>query len=225
MCGRYSLIADIRELQAYFGFTADELDVPPRYNIAPTQRSLTLVAEGDERRGELMRWGLVPSWAKDVSIGSRMINARAETVAEKPSFRSAFRRRRCLAPADGYYEWTRAGRAKRPMRIVARSGEPMAFAGLWEAWRGPDDVWVRSFTVITTEASEDIRPIHHRMPAILPPEAQRLWLDVEADAEALHSVLTPYEAGQLEAYEVSTLVNSYANDVPEVVARVEGLFG
>ena len=224
MCGRYSLIADIRELQAYFGFVADELDVPPRYNIAPTQKALTLVDEGDSRRATQMRWGLVPSWAKDISIGSRMINARAETVAEKPSFRSAFRRRRCLVLADGYYEWTRSGRAKRPMRIVMRSGEPFAFAGLWEVWRGPDDNLVRSFTVITTEASEHVRPIHHRMPAILPGDAQAAWLDEGADPDALHSLLTPYEDDGLEAYEVSTLVNSYANDGPEVVARAPSPF-
>ena len=224
MCGRYSRIADIRELQAYFGFVADELDAPPRYNIAPTQKALTLVAEGDARRATHMRWGLVPSWAKETSIGSRMINARAETVAEKPSFRTAFRRRRCLVLADGYYEWTRSGRAKRPMRIVMRSGEPFAFAGLWETWRGPDDNLLWSFTVITTEANEHVRPIHHRMPVILPGNAHAEWLDEGADPDALHGLLVPYGDCDLEAYEVSTLVNSYANDGPEVVARAPSPF-
>ena len=224
MCGRYSLIADIRELQAYFGFVADELDVPPRYNIAPTQRALTLVDDDGARRATHMRWGLVPSWAKDISIGSRMINARAETVAEKPSFRTAFRRRRCLVLADGYYEWARSGRAKRPMRIVMRSGEPFAFAGLWETWRGPDDNLLWSFTVITTAANEHVRPIHHRMPVILPGNAQAAWLDEGADPDALHGLLVPYGDCDLEAYEVSTLVNSYANDGPEVVARAPSPF-
>ena len=219
MCGRYSLIADIRELAAYFGFVAEEVDAGPRYNIAPTQRALTLVAEDGALRPVMMRWGLIPSWAKDAKIGSRTINARAETVAERPSFRSAFRRRRCLVPADGYYEWTGSGRAKRPMRIVMRAGTPFAMAGLWESWRDIDGVTIRSFSVITTEANDALRPIHHRMPVILSADARHSWLH-DSDPVSLHRLLAPCQPDDLEAYEVSTLVNSYANDGPELIARV-----
>ena len=221
MCGRYTLIADMRELQAYFGFVPDEsLNLAPRYNVAPTQRALTLTADGGgATRPALMRWGLIPSWAKDESIGRHTINARAETVSDKPSFRAAFRRRRCLAPADGWYEWRRAGSQKRPMRIAMRSGAPFAFAGLWETWRAPGGAPVRSFTIITTEANEQLRRIHHRMPVILPPESHHEWLNENADTASLHRLLLPYAGDDLDAYEVSTLVNSYANDGPEVIAR------
>ena len=137
MCGRYSLIADLGELARQFEFDGDWLTFESAYNIAPTQEVLTVVG-GETRRGGFMRWGLIPHWAKNASIGSRMINARAETVAEKPAFRDALRRRRCLVLADGFYEWQRTGGAKRPMRIVMRSGEPFAFAGLWSVWRDPE---------------------------------------------------------------------------------------
>ena len=220
MCGRYSLIADLGELAPRFESDGNWLNLKSSYNVAPTQEVLTVVG-GESRRAGYMRWGLIPSWAKDPSIGSRMINARAETVAEKPAFRTALRRRRCLVLADGFYEWQRVGRAKRPMRVVMRSGEPFAFAGLWETWRDPEGKIVPSCTIITTEANDLLRPIQGRMPVILSRDDEDFWLDGgESDPTALADVLKPYPADAMEAYEVSSLVNSYVNDGPEVIEPV-----
>ncbi len=197
-----------------------ELTHAPRYNIAPTQMALA-VTNGSERRGSYMRWGLIPSWAKSASVGSRMINARAEMVAERPSFRTALQRRRCLVLADGFYEWKGKGSGKRPMRIVMASGEPFAFAGLWDAWRDPKGEVLRSCTIITTSANELLSPIHDRMPVILPRELESLWLDHDIrDYAALGGILTPYITDEMEAYEVSSLVNSPANNGPEMVVPV-----
>ena len=220
MCGRYSLIADIGELAGRFEFDGDWLTFESAYNIAPTQEVLTVVG-GESRRGGFMRWGLIPHWAKSASIGSRMINARAETVAEKPAFRDALRRRRCLVLADGFYEWQRTGGAKRPMRIVMQSGEPFAFAGLWSMWRDPDGNRVPSCAIITTAANELLKPIHDRMPVILSREMEEFWLDRSIDDPgSLGSVLTSYSAEAMDAYEVSALVNSPSNDGPEVIVAV-----
>ena len=221
MCGRYSLVMDLSVLAQRFEFDDAELSADPAYNIAPTQQALT-VREGEEgRTAAFMRWGLIPSWAKDASIGARMINARAEAVAEKPAFRTALRRRRCLVLADGFYEWQKAGKARRPMRIVLKTGEPFAFAGLWEEWRNPDGVLVPSCTIITTISNELLTPIHHRMPVILSRDAEPLWLDASVgDPGLLTHLLRPYPAAAMDAYEVSPLVNSAANNNPEVLARV-----
>ena len=168
-----------------------------------------------------MRWGLIPSWAKDPSIRSRMINARAETVAEKPTFRTALRRRRCLVLADGFYEWQRVGAGRRPMRVVMRSGEPFAFAGLWETWRNPDGRVAPSCTIITTEANELLRPIHYRMPVIPLRGSEGFWLDRNVkDPAVLGNVLNPYPTDAMAAHQVSSLVNSYANDGPGVIEPV-----
>ena len=219
MCGRFSLIADLWELALRFKFDADGLTVKSAYNLAPTQDVLTVVG-GDTKQGMFMRWGLIPHWARDTSLGSRMYNARAETVAEKPSFREALRRKRCLVLADGFYEWQRTGAAKRPMRAVMRSGEPFAFAGLWSTWRGLNGDRISSCSIITTVANDLLRPIHDRMPVILPEEQEEFWLDASIeDSGALTSVLTPYPAHAMEMYEVSALVNSTSNDGPEVIAR------
>ena len=219
MCGRYSLILTIGELQNRFEFDGERLGYVPTSNIASTQNVLTVVG-GESRRGGYMRWGLIPSWAKDKSIGSRMINARAETVAEKPSFRSALRRRRCLVLADGFYEWQRVGKSKKPMRVVMRSEEPFAFAGLWETWRDPEGTVIPSCTIITTTPNDLLRLIHNRMPVILPREIEDFWLDDSVDdPAALTSVLIPYPADAMEAYEVSSLVNSVANKGPELTDR------
>ena len=220
MCGRYSLIADLGELAQRFEFNGDRLTFEPAYNVAPTQQVLTVVG-GDTRRGGFMRWGLIPHWAKNASIGGRMINARAETVAEKPAFRDALRRRRCLVLADGFYEWQRSGTARRPMRVVMRTGEPFTFAGLWSMWRDPDGNRVPSCAIITTAANELLRPIHDRMPVVLPKELEEFWLDASVeDAPTLTGIMASCPAGAMEAFEVSRLVNSVANDVPEVVAPV-----
>ena len=221
MCGRYSLIADLGELSERYEFDGDRLALEPAYNVAPTQDVLTVVG-GETRRGGFMRWGLIPWWAKNASIGSRLINARAETVSEKPAFRDALRRRRCLVLADGFYEWQRTGSARKPMRVVMRSREPFAFAGLWSVWRDPDGNRIPSCAIITTTANDLLRPVHDRMPVVLPRELEDLWLDRSIDDPgALGSVLTPYLDGAMEAYEVSTLVNSAANDGPEVIEAVE----
>ena len=220
MCGRYSLIADLGELARRFEFEGDWLDFESSFNVAPTQQVLTVVG-GDERRAGFMRWGLVPHWSKDLKIGSRMINARAETVAEKPSFRSSLRRRRCLVLADGFYEWQRNGEAKRPMRIVMRSGEPFAFAGIWSVWKDAEGNRIPTCAIITTTANDTLRPIHERMPVVLPRDSESFWLDPALeDPAAITSVLTPAANDAMEAFEVSTLVNKVANNRPEVTQAV-----
>ena len=221
MCGRYSLVASIAELEGRFGFDGADVAYSPSYNVAPTQGVLTVVAESDARRAVRMRWGLIPSWAREASIGSRMINARAETVAEKPSFRTALRRRRCLVLADGFYEWRRTSAGKRPMRITMASGEPFAFAGLWDTWRGPQDEAVTSCTIITTGANDLLRPIHDRMPVILQREREDLWLDHDVrEPNVLRELLIPYNPDSMKAYEVSTLVNFAVNNGPELIEPI-----
>ena len=223
MCGQYSLVMDLSVLAQRFEFDDAGLSAEPAYNIAPTQQALTVREGGNGREAAFMRWGLIPSWAKDASIGARMINARAETVAEKPAFRTALRRRRCLVLADGFYEWQRVegSKAKRPMRIVLKTGEPFAFAGLWEEWRNPEGIPIQSCTIITTAPNELLAPIHDRMPVILSRDAEPLWLDVSiGDPGLLANVLRPYPCDAMDAYEVSPLVNSATNDTPEVLARV-----
>ncbi len=232
MCGRFTLIAwdevEQRFLPAGSGmemirerFAESGAWAGPRYNIAPTQDVLAITGDGHQNRDHLMRWGLVPSWAKDISIGNRMINARAETLAERPSFRAAFRRRRCLVVADSFYEWRRDGRRRIPMRIGLESGELFAFAGLWESWTSPEGGRILSCAIITTAANEFVVPIHDRMPVILAREFESAWLDPEIeDAEALSELLTPYPSDLMSAYEVSSVVNSAANDVPECIVPV-----
>ena len=235
MCGRFTLIAwdeiEGRFLPASSGmdmvrerFAESGMDTAPRYNIAPTQDVITITSDGETNVAQSMRWGLVPSWAKDISIGNRMINARAETLAERPSFRSAFRRRRCLVVADSFYEWKRDRRSRTPMRISLESGELFGFAGLWESWTSPEGHRILSCTIVTTAANEFIKPIHDRMPVILSPDAEPMWLDPDVqDTDALSELLTPYPSDLMSAYEVSSVVNSAANDVPECIAPVQRL--
>ncbi|MFH0793003.1 MAG: SOS response-associated peptidase, partial [bacterium] len=179
MCGRYSQTAPLDVVMKRFEIAAggDE-SLSPRYNLAPTQDApVVVIVQEQGRRLKMMRWGLVPSWAKDCSIGNKLINARGETILEKTSFKRAFQRRRCLVVADGFYEWKRAGGRKQPMRIVMRDRQPFGMAGLWEAWRSPEGESVESFTIITTEANEMIRGIHNRMPVILKRGDEGMWLD------------------------------------------------
>ena len=219
MCGRYTLESDMEFLQQRFKFAASDLEFKPRYNIAPTQDVLTVSSNG-ERHGQFMRWGLVPFWAKDLKIGYRMINAKSETLAEKASFRNAFKRRRCLVLADGFFEWRKDSKEKIPTYIFLKSKEPFAFAGLWETWKSPDGKLVHSCTIITTTPNAVMEPIHNRMPVILPREAEGLWLAPgQVQISALKALLVPYPAADMEAYEVSALVNSPNNDTPDVIAR------
>lgn len=221
MCGRFTLSKEVEELQGRFEFDTNGLSHPPSYNIAPTQMALA-VTNGNGRRASRMRWGLIPPWAKSTSGASRMINARAETVAERPAFRSAFRRRRCLVLADGYYEWQRNGKSRTPFRITIASGEPFAFAGLWETWRDPTGEPVTSCAIITTSANNLLNPIHDRMPVILPRRLEALWLDHNVqDPGLLGSALVPYPDDVMRAYEVSPLVNSVRNNGPELAASLQ----
>ena len=214
MCGRYTLIADLGDLAQRFEFDGSDFSYDPGYNIAPTESVLT-VRNVEGREAAFMRWGLVPFWAKDPKIGARMINARAETVAEKSAFRNALKKHRCLVLADGYYEWQKTPVGKRPFRIVMRSGEPFAMAGLWETWKNPQGNVVTSCTIITTASNDFLIPIHNRMPVILPREKEELWLEPDNDdAAVLAGILTPYSDEGMDAYEVSTMVNYARNDGP-----------
>lgn len=222
MCGRYSLTVDLDVLEERFAFQGGvTMQLPKKYNVAPTQEVLTVVNDGSDNQAELMTWGLIPFWTKVPKFGARMINARAETVAEKSAFRESFSKRRCLVIADGFYEWKKTPEGKVPMRFVLKSGEPFGFAGLWAAWTSPEGRSVKSCVVITTEANSLMEPIHNRMPVILPRETERDWLDdTNADTGELREMLVPYTASEMEAYQVSTLVNSWGNEFPDVIARV-----
>ena len=219
MCGRYTLRHTTQQIVARFAVT-DVVDATfaemradaPRYNIAPTQ-PIAVVTENSPRALQMMRWGLVPSWAKDPSIGSRLLNARAETLIEKPSFRTALSRRRCIIPADGFYEWKKAGKIKQPLRIRRKDDELFAFAGLWDEWQSPDGSPLRTCTIITVGANSVLADIHDRMPAMLRPEDEAAWLDGSTSAvPELLSLLAPYPDDEIEAYPVSLAVNSVAND-------------
>jgi putative SOS response-associated peptidase YedK len=226
MCGRYTLITDVSKLAEEFEADLDAgLELKPRYNIAPSQMIPVVTGEDGHRRLTVMHWGLVPFWAKEKSIGYKMINARSETVAEKPSFKQAFLKRRCLILADGFYEWKKEGTVKTPMWIHLKSGEPFAFAGLWETWQPPEKKGelLHSTTIITTEANEFMKPIHDRMPVILPKQVASTWLDEKIkDPAALEKLLIPLPSEKLTAHPVSKLVNSPANDRPECVESVSG---
>ena len=217
MCGRFTLTTNLGAIANRFGVARFLEEVGPRYNIAPMQTVIVVNDEGTRHLTQ-MRWGLIPSWAKDPTIGNRMINARAETAATKPAFRVALRKRRCLVVADGFYEWQQRGRTKQPFRIVLKNGEPFGFAGLWETWTSPEGEQMRTCTIITTEANDLLKPIHDRMPVILTREAEGLWLDPTIQEPAkLLPLLTPYPAKDMEAYPVSSRVNNPAHDGPECI--------
>ena len=217
MCGRYTLITNIDRIAEAFG-VAPTLEAQPRYNIAPTQEIVTIVNNGNPHLS-LLRWGLIPAWAKDGSIGSRMINARAETLAEKPSFRNLLRSRRCLVVADGFYEWQGEGKNKTPMYITLQDGQPFAFAGLWDRWKDTDGQEIHSCTIITTEPNELMASIHNRMPAILRPKAYEDWLNPQLrDDNVLTHLLKPYPSELMAARAVSKLVNNPRNDSAALLA-------
>jgi len=219
MCGRFTLTSPLEALRELFGFD-ERPNLQPRVNIAPTQDVVTLRAAEESPDGEglvplhleMLRWGLAPAWAKDLSIGAKMINARSETVADRPAFRNAFASRRCLIPADGFYEWKTIAGAKQPFRIVRPDRAPFAFAGLWESWRDKQSgEEVKSCTILTTDAAGSIKDIHHRMPVIFTKKDQfNGWCNREAKAEDLQALLQPLEA--LEAYPVSRAVNKVSNE-------------
>jgi len=215
MCGRYTLIAELDELAAEFGLTdVGGLSLSPRYNIAPTQEVPVVRLVEGAKQLDMLRWGLIPAWAKDIEIGNKLINARSETAAEKPSFRSAFKKRRCLIPASGFYEWKKEKGGKQPYYIRRDDEDVVAFAGLWESWAGNDDRGpLETFTILTTEPNELMRTLHNRMPVILEPDDYDKWLNTDqTDKDASLALLDPLPDGLLATMPVNKRVNSPRND-------------
>jgi putative SOS response-associated peptidase YedK len=225
MCGRFVQYSPVETVQQIFNIGTVSFEVIPNYNVAPTQKILTIIKHDNENKLEKLHWGLVPFWAKDISIGSRMINARAETVSQKPSFRNAFRKRRCLIPADGFYEWKGEKGHKQPYYVSIPSGEPFAFAGLWETWtdkESDEESVYKSCTIITTAAGESVREIHHRMPAILDPEFHVKWLNTDIQDPIKIQVIIDYDLiHNMKYYPVSKLVNSVKNNDPNCIKPVD----
>jgi putative SOS response-associated peptidase YedK len=222
MCGRFTLFSDGAELARLFG-CGFELPLTPRYNIAPSQPVPVVRLAGDQphtREVALLRWGLVPSWASDPKIAFSCINARSETAASKPAFRAGFRHRRCLIPADGFYEWRKKGKARQPFLFRRRDGQPFAFAGLWDRWAKGDGR--ETCTILTTMANELVRPLHERMPVILPLAFYDDWLKPHTDApQWLQTTLRPFPAEEMEAVQVSRWVNDARHEGPECIQPVE----
>jgi putative SOS response-associated peptidase YedK len=217
MCGRYTLRTPVEKLAEEFGFDNSSIELPPNYNVAPTQGVAAVLEEDGQRHLEVLRWGLIPPWADDPQVGSRMINARAETAPEKPSFRRAFRERRCLIPADGFYEWKRMNGGKQPYYIHMKEGRPFAFAGLWESWKDDGGPEIRSCTILTTKPNALAGEIHDRMPVILPTGSYDVWLDHVSERDELYGLLAPFPEDGMEAYPVSRFVNSPSNNDPRCI--------
>lgn len=224
MCGRFTQHHESMEIETRFGAQAVLFDPGPRYNIAPSQPLTVVVTEASSRNRVVdgFQWGLVPFWAKDPAIGNKMINARAETVAEKPSFKNALKQRRCILPADGFYEWDKAGGTRQPYHFRRADGALFGFAGLWEEWKRPEGgPPLLSCTIITTEANETVGRIHDRMPVILQsPDDEALWLDPDVrDVQDVLPLLAPYPDREMEAFAVSRRINTPVIDDPELLAR------
>lgn len=221
MCGRYTLHHKPIEIEERFEVELEsEEEYEARYNIAPTQGVIT-IRQTDKREAAVCKWGLIPYWAKDPSIGNKMINAKAETLAEKPSFKHAYAKRRCLIPADGFYEWKKeSGGSKQPIHIRRRDQGLFAFAGLWEEWKTPEGTKLQSCTIITVEPNELVAEFHHRMAAILLPEDEARWIDPKATIADVSALLRPYPSDLLEAYAVSRAVNSPSQQGPSLIEAV-----
>ncbi len=219
MCGRFTLFDSSASLAEEFGLVGAP-SLPQRYNIAPSQEvaAVRIPPQGSARELVFLRWGLIPSWTKDPSIGTRMINARSETAAEKPAFRAAIRRRRCLVPANGFYEWKRTDGRKQPYFIGMRDRKIFGFGGIWESWEGTGGEAVLSCALLTTGPNELLRPIHDRMPVIIAPRNFDLWLSPEVrDPKAIASLFRPYPTEEMTAYPVRTSVNNPKMDVPDLI--------
>lgn len=228
MCGRYVSATPPDQIASYFGADAPEARLEPSYNVAPTQDVYAVLADGGVRHLDAFHWGLVPSWAKDAKIGSRMINARAESLADKAAFKAAFKRRRCIVPADGFYEWRKDPKApkgkKQPFYVHRPDEKPYAFAGLWELWRGPDGDQepLRSLTIVTTTANGPLGEVHDRMPVVLPEGTWDTWLDREnEDLDLLGRLLVPAAPALIAMHPISTQVNSVRNDGPQLIEPVD----
>ena len=220
MCGRYALYGPASRLSERFEVDFGEIDFAQRYNLAPLQFAPIIRAGDEGRELGLLRWGLLPGWAKDAGMASRLINARSETAAQKPSFRSAFRKRRCLVPADGYFEWQALAGGKQPHFFSLRSELPMALAGLWEQWRSPAGDALETFTILTTEANSALAQIHHRMPVILPPETWALWLHPGRTPEQLTPLMSALPANEIVTRAVDRRVGNVRNDDPTLLEPV-----
>lgn len=219
MCGRFVLTTDAQVVQQEFNL--DSLpQLAPRYNIAPSQ-PVSIITSDKPNELSIVQWGLIPSWSKDPKIGYKMINARSETVHEKPSFRTPFKYRRCLIPNSGFYEWVKTDDGKQPYFIHLPEQEVVAFAGLWEIWNSPEGEQVWTCTILTTQANEKISSLHHRMPVILDKEAREIWLDKETESGELRMLFAPYDGNKMDYYPVSKAVNHVKNDNPTLVERDE----
>ena len=220
MCGRYTITSSPEAFRKLFRY-AEQPNFPARYNVAPTQPIPIVYLRDGERHFALMRWGLLPSWVKDPKDFPLLVNARGESVVDKPAFRNAMKYRRCLIPADGFYEWKPVGGRKQPFYVRAKSGEPLAFAGLYETWTGPNGEELDTAIIVTTRANRTLAPIHDRMPVVVPPQAFDLWLDtLHVDAVTAASLIAPAADDLLEAHEVSTAVNRTANDNAALLEHV-----
>lgn len=220
MCGRFSRHHKPDEIAERFDVELIDFDFDPRYNIAPSQIS-PVIAFQSERKMMAAKWGLVPFWAKDPAIGNKLINARAETLAEKPSFKNALAKRRCLIPADGFYEWQKKNKGpSQPYYVRLNGGGLFAFAGLWELWKNPEGGMLQTFTIITTEPNELIKTFHHRMAVILKPEDEGAWIDPENSVNDVLTLLKPYPAEGMEAYMVSRAINSPSTDNEALIERI-----
>jgi putative SOS response-associated peptidase YedK len=221
MCGRYRLSRRKQVVEEYFESASEEEDWSLRYNIAPTQSVATVRQSGANRILSSMRWGLVPSWADDISIGNRLINARGETVLQKAAFRDSFRTRRCLIPADGFYEWKKSGKDRQPFHFCMKDGSLIAFAGVWDRWKSPTGKVLQSCSILTTAANDLLEGIHNRMPVILPPRHYRTWLTAPSvEAERLAELLVPFDPSFMSRYPVSSLVNKPQNEGPECAREI-----
>lgn len=223
MCGRFTLFSTFETIMERFHIDSsfDEMDYQISYNIAPSQRIVAVINDGSRNRLGYLRWGLIPPWAKDERIGYKLINARSETLAEKPSFRKAYQNKRCLIVADSYYEWQQTPDRKIPMRIKLKSGEPFGMAGLWESWKSPEGQAVYTCAIITTSSNELTSSIHDRMPVILKPDDERNWLDPKIrDFQSLTQYLQPFNSESMEAFEVSTEVNSPKNNNEQLIQSI-----
>lgn len=222
MCGRFTLKTPPEVLAQAFGLT-EVPDLAPRYNIAPTQPVAAVRATPDGRKLSMLRWGLIPAWVKDLKKAPTLVNARVDTVLEKPSFRGAFRARRCLIPADGFYEWKTVDGKKQPMYFSMQDGTPFALAGLWERWEGPDGQVLESCTTLTTDPNPLVATVHDRMPVILPVEAHALWLDpMLTDAQRLLPLMGAFPAERMQVHAVSPRVNAATYEDPSAVLPVDG---
>jgi putative SOS response-associated peptidase YedK len=216
MCGRFVRKTDLREAAKFFSAAVVETDQGPSYNVAPRQ-PIAVVMEAGRRRIVSMQWGLIPSWSKDANIGYKMINARAETILEKPSFKGAFKHRRCLIIADGFYEWREEGTRKVPVYIFLKDKGPFGMAGIYETWKSPAGEEIRTCSIITTAANEFMKKIHERMPVIIKREDESTWLSDKSDEQALIGLLKPYRASQMQCHEVSAAVNSPMHNAEDCI--------